>query len=275
MSAEKILIVEDCVYPEGRALQRILKKAGYDVIEDIADSATAAKVMAKEYRPAVILMDIGLPEGPDAGATAAHEIQNLLNSEIIFVTGARADRALFKEIARTKNPQFLTKPFRKRQVISMVEFALTRSEKKNFVFLCYSHTERKFVDKLSEHLKPLEEIGIYAWDDSQIDPGGLWQIEIENALDAATAAVCFVSIAFLNSDFIRNEELPRILEANKTKNLEILPIFVRATERAAVESTGLLAFQFINNPEDPIIDWPDPKKERKCWVPLCERLRRL
>ena len=59
-SRRKILIVED--EPDIRELVRYnLEQAGFDVIE--AEDAESAIALAREQRPALVILDLMLPEG--------------------------------------------------------------------------------------------------------------------------------------------------------------------------------------------------------------------
>lgn len=58
--AQTVLIVDD--HPSFRiSARRVLQDAGYDVVAEAGDGASAITV-AKELRPAVVLLDIQLPD---------------------------------------------------------------------------------------------------------------------------------------------------------------------------------------------------------------------
>jgi hypothetical protein len=68
------------------------------------------------------------------------------------------------------------------------------------VFVSYSHRDRKWVDRLLVHLKPLERAGyLDVWEDTRIAPGSNWKEEIDNALRASQIAVLLISADFLAS----------------------------------------------------------------------------
>lgn len=56
-------------------------------------------------------------------------------------------------------------------------------------------------------------------DDSQIEPGAKWLQAIEMALQQAQVALLLVSDAFLASEFVMNEEVPRLLAAAEAKGV--------------------------------------------------------
>ena len=64
------------------------------------------------------------------------------------------------------------------------------------------------------------------WDDRQITAGEEWKTEILRAIDTA-AAILIVSVDFLNSEFIKNEEIPRLLKRKNDKGMPVFPLIIR------------------------------------------------
>jgi small GTP-binding protein len=121
---------------------------------------------------------------------------------------------------------------------------------RNKVFVSYSHEDREWLELMRPHFKPLErDYGIDFWDDTKIKLGVRWREEIESALNTAKVAICLVSADFLASDFIKNDELPSLLEAAKRKGAKVIPIIVRP---CMFEETNLSQFQAGNEPSKPL-----------------------
>ena len=76
------------------------------------------------------------------------------------------------------------------------------------IFVSYSRKDKKWLERLQVHLKPLESDGVVdLWDDTEIKAGADWEAEIERALVEAKAAILLISADFLASDFIRKRDV--------------------------------------------------------------------
>jgi TIR domain-containing protein len=96
------------------------------------------------------------------------------------------------------------------------------------VFISYSHEDEAWKDKLLKHLKVFEREGLLEiWEDRSIDAGTEWLTAIMGAIASAKVAVLLISADFLNSDFIREKELPILLERRASHGLLIFPIIMR------------------------------------------------
>ena len=94
----------------------------------------------------------------------------------------------------------------------------------NTIFISYAHVDKKWMEKLTPYLKALQNLGINIdpWDDRRIETGDKWRDEISNNLKYAKAAILFISVNFLASEFIAKNELPPILELAQAAWLEDL-----------------------------------------------------
>jgi serine/threonine protein kinase len=109
------------------------------------------------------------------------------------------------------------------------------------IFVSYSHKDEAWLDRFRTMLQPAQRAtGLQLWSDKRIEAGASWKDEIETAIDTARIALLLVSDDFLASDFIFNEELPRILQQHQSRGLMIRWVPLTA---ALVEETPLAEFQ--------------------------------
>ena len=112
------------------------------------------------------------------------------------------------------------------------------------VFISYSHKDEKWMDEFLKHLHPYmlkDEFEI--WSDSDIYPGEDWEQAIERSLHSSDVFVLLISADYLNSDFIKNSEIPSILDISKKKNTIIIPVILSAT----IIPEHLSKYQFANS----------------------------
>ena len=143
---------------------------------------------------------------------------------------------------------------------------------RNFtVFISYARDDNedpdpkhRWLDRLLQHLKPLVmQDQVRVWSDSDIKTGEEWHQSIQNELQNARVAVLLVSPAYLASEYIRNNELPKLLMNAKKTGVKVLPIIIRTCMFSAAtfkytDPSGhtyevpLSDFQSANLPERPL-----------------------
>ncbi len=97
------------------------------------------------------------------------------------------------------------------------------------VFLSYSAEDERWKNLLVTHLGVAEAEGrLELWNVREIPPGSDRRIEIVRAMNEADVAVLLISASFLTSDFIRTEEVPRLLERRKLEGMIVVPVIARA-----------------------------------------------
>ncbi|MCP5108932.1 MAG: toll/interleukin-1 receptor domain-containing protein, partial [bacterium] len=96
------------------------------------------------------------------------------------------------------------------------------------IFICYSHKDDKWKERLVNHLKVVEMEGYCTiWDDSNITAGDDWFTGIETALKQAQIAILMISADSLISDFIRQQEVPRLMERRQKEGIRVIPLIIR------------------------------------------------
>ena len=136
------------------------------------------------------------------------------------------------------------------------------------VFISYSRKDEEWLEKLLTHLKPLQRSGaLNIWVDQHLNAGDDWRSEIEAALSRACVAVLLVTPHFLASDFISNEELPRLLRAAKEDGIKI--IWIPITD-CMWRHTPIKDFQAAVEPSKPL-NLMGPETDR-ILVEVCEQI---
>lgn len=96
------------------------------------------------------------------------------------------------------------------------------------VFICYSHKDQAWKERLVTQLRVLADQGLLAiWDDQQIDLGDNWKQQIDTSLENAKAAVLLISADFLTSKFITGEEVPDLLVRRDREGLRMFPVIIK------------------------------------------------
>lgn len=122
---------------------------------------------------------------------------------------------------------------------------------KTSIFISYSHQDKKYLEWLQKHLKAFQRQNrqIEVWDDTKIKAGDKWKKEIESALEKASVAFLLVSKDFLSSDFVMDEEIPKLLQKCSEEGTWIIPIILTP---CLFEDSPLGDFQAINTPDNPL-----------------------
>ncbi len=96
------------------------------------------------------------------------------------------------------------------------------------VFISYSHKDEIEKDALLSHLGVLQHAGmIDVWSDDRIGAGSDWQADISQWMVKAKVAILLISANFLTSDFILNEEVPKLLNRREQEGLTVYPIIAK------------------------------------------------
>jgi hypothetical protein len=98
---------------------------------------------------------------------------------------------------------------------------------KNKVFICYAREDEQWRDRLLTYMQPALRSGeVEIWTDKEIRLGDPWQAKIQKSVGDASAAVLLVSQAFLSSKYIREKELPQLLEMATTRGMLVIPVIL-------------------------------------------------
>ena len=144
------------------------------------------------------------------------------------------------------------------------------------IFISYCHQQKNLLDAFLVHLRPLiDEAHLVLWTDQSVAPSDDWDREIQDALCSCQAAVLLVSPEFLNSNYIRNHEIPTLLELRESERIKLTALYlidsVVDEEACAFEvpSAGithkikLTKYQGLNTPDRPITSFEGNEMARE------------
>ena len=121
---------------------------------------------------------------------------------------------------------------------------------RDLIFVSYSHKDEKLCREFLTMLEPAAQVlRLHVWSDQQIVIGDKWHAEIEGALGRARVAVCMVTPDYLASRFVKESELPALLEGAKDGGVEIFWIACRPS---TVQYSELAKYQAANDPNKPL-----------------------
>ncbi len=154
------------------------------------------------------------------------------------------------------------------------------------IFICYAHKDKIWLDRLLEHLAPLQlQEQAKVWSDQELELGDDWHPEIQTTLQQVKAAVLLVSSAFLASKYIRNQELPILLKRAQEDGVTILPIVVNPCmfadtkfkypdSRGEPKTFTLQSLQAANTPNRPLNKLPEGEQD-DIFLAVAKRLSNL
>lgn len=140
----------------------------------------------------------------------------------------------------------------------------------NKVFISYSRQDADWKDKLTVHLRGLENQGsLTVWYDSKIETGANWKSEIENALNEASMIILLISPDFLASDFIQKEEVKRALDRKERDGVKVIPIVIKNCVYKKIEWLSRMQC-FPRNGE--ALASMEENKQTKCLVEITDEI---
>ena len=157
-----------------------------------------------------------------------------------------------------------------RRVLHLYHLVCPKVQVTKPVFISYSHKDAKWLEKLKQFLRPLEdEELIRVWDDTEIRVGSDWLGDIRKALESARVAVFLITQDFLNSPFIREQELPQLIDAAKNRGCLIFWVQVSST---TFEDSRLAKFQGAIPPTQPL-DLMSDAEQNKVLVDISRKMK--
>ena len=95
------------------------------------------------------------------------------------------------------------------------------------VFISYSHEDKELMKRLKKHLGVLERQQLLdVWVDTKLKTGEKWKDRLHEEMSAARVAVLLISADFLTSDFVQDEEVPKLLKAHEDDGMCLFPVLL-------------------------------------------------
>lgn len=139
------------------------------------------------------------------------------------------------------------------------------------VFLSYSHKDEALWSELNKHISALKQEGIIkVWWDREVLPGGDWNNEVSQELEAADLIFLLISPDFLNSEFCYREEMRRAVKRHEAGTARVIPIILRPCYWAPAPFAKLQGL-----PEDmkPVTSWPKSKRDM-VWAEVAKSIHK-
>lgn len=184
-------------------------------------------------------------------------------------------RQLFGEVMLYKHPspplEITFKLDVDEQEIHFLHFSAPALPVRRQLFVSYSHEDARWLEEIKGWLTQLEKQGlIESWDDTEIKPGARWRDAIADALEAAQMALFLVSLDFLNSEFINDEELPKLLAAARDSGLIVLCV---AISDCPYEDSPLAEFQWLHDPGKPLDSFSRKADRNRALKAIYEKIK--
>lgn len=113
------------------------------------------------------------------------------------------------------------------------------------LFVCYAKKNQvaasDLIERLKDYARPSRKYNYVFWRDVELLAGQDWAAEINRNIQACHCGILLISTSFLNSDYIKNIELPRLFANNKI----IIPVALSKINFDKHDLLGLEQYQIF------------------------------
>ncbi|MEK7274493.1 MAG: response regulator [Candidatus Desantisbacteria bacterium] len=120
----RILIVDDSLFMR-RILKKMLTEAGYDIVGEASDGASAIP-RYRELKPDLVTMDIVLPDVEMNGIETLKWLTKIDPEARIVMVSAVGYEELINEVLSVGAKDFVVKPFKQEVLIRTIQRVLTK-----------------------------------------------------------------------------------------------------------------------------------------------------
>ncbi len=159
-----------------------------------------------------------------------------------------------------------------KKVIYFFKFQASALSKEPTIFVSYSHEDKEWLETLKKYLR---QGVVEFWDDTQIEAGESWQDEIEKALAQSESAMLLVSQDFLDSKFISEVELPKMLLNAQREGKKIFWIHLSpSTVFDDSQYEPITAFQALHEDPHTALSEHEETERQRIMVEMNRRLKK-
>ena len=199
---------------------------------------------------------------------ATHYPVNLFNL-VLNLYSIPLDHASFITLRRSLHQQW-------EQTLSQLPREEIKPEKRTLkVFVSYAHEDKNIKDKFIKMLSGMQRRGVIAaWQDDLIAPGDEWYPAIQTAMNECDLALLLVSANFIDSNFINDEEVPKLLQRRQDEGMRIIPIIIRP---CLWDSEPVLKdLQALPKGGKPVTTFPNENSERdQAWTDIAKAIEKF
>jgi two-component system KDP operon response regulator KdpE len=152
MSSENVILIIDDEIQMRRLLEITLQSNGYDTIEAVTGKEGIN--LAASHQPALIILDLGLPDG--SGHSVLKQLREWFTNPILILSVQSSEEDIVKALDNGAN-DFLVKPFRTGELLARIRSAMrgiNKDEDNNSVF----ESGDLYIDLASRTVKKKDEV---------------------------------------------------------------------------------------------------------------------
>ena len=235
------------------------------------------------YKTWLGALHYGIPRFPIGGtqgdsAMAFHQTQEMW--EVIPVPGITLDQ--FDKLAQRIDSQETADAIANYVVNELLWRSLSAvdltsqviSKTAPSIFISYSRKDSNWVSRLRTLMRPAERRGLLSsWVDSDIEPGLPWEYQLVSKLDNAHAALLLVSPSLLESQYIREIEIPAF--TNRLKSGKFHLFWTLLEECEWQQLSEIQGIQGIGNVKTSISASPTKSDEQCRLIDVVETITKI
>ena len=226
----------------------------------------------------------GMPRFPLGGTSGDANIafkQTYEYWELMPIPGI--DQVQFKEIGRsiksesdaTWLAEYIIRELLPRSLDAVDAIQRRNTKNARSIFISYSHKDEEWVNRLRTLLRPAEKRGLIStWVDKDIEEGKGWESQIQSQLAKSSFALILMSENLLESDYVKNVELPIFLQRERDESeFHLFWVLLEACNWEYF--SGLEKVQAIGDVKSSISECPTDADKQVRLIQVVERLMQV